>query len=244
MSLVTIVLFGLMAVINNLIKGDSPIKGIVVTLLALVAPFLMGSYNWDDHSRAKRETGIAMAINYLESLQPNAIIFTNGDNDTFPLWYAQEVEGIRTDVRVVNLSLLNTDWYIDQMKRKQYESDPVPFKMPEEKYRQGTRDVLFLDPNKETKGFMPVGDAVRVALDDSKFINNGKSKIAYVPTYQFSMNVPEAAKESYRQYLHEGDSLVNTITWGITDHYLGHYRWARQAKELHHQGTACGVGYA
>lgn len=217
MSLVTIVLFGLMAVINSVIKGDSPLKGIVVTLLALVAPFLMGSYNWDDHSRAKRETGIAMAINYLESLQPNAIIFTNGDNDTFPLWYAQEVEGIRTDVRVVNLSLLNTDWYIDQMKRKQYESEPVPFKMPEEKYRQGTRDVLFLDPNKETKGFMPVGDAVRVALDDSKFINNGKSKISYVPTYQFSMNVPEAAKESYRKYLHEGDSLVSTINWGITD---------------------------
>lgn len=217
MSILTVLLFGLMAVLNNFMSGDSIGKGAAVTLLAFAAPFVMGFYGWDDHNRAKRETGLAMAVNYLESLQPNAIIFTNGDNDTFPLWYAQEVEGIRTDVRVVNLSLLNTDWYIDQMKRKQYESDPVPFKMSEEKYRQGTRDVLFLDPNKETKGFMPVADAVRGALDDTKFIKNGASKINYVPTYQFSLNVPEDVKESYKKFLHPGDSLVNTITWGITD---------------------------
>ncbi len=217
MSFVTIALFGLMAVLNNVLKGESSTKGIAVTLLGLSAPFIMGFYGWDDHNRAKRETGIAMAINYLESLQPNAIIFTNGDNDTFPLWYAQEVEGIRTDVRVVNLSLLNTDWYIDQMKRKQYLSDPVPFKMSEEKYRQGTRDVLFLDPNRETKGFMSVSDAVKGALDDSKFINNGRSKINYVPSYQFSLNVPEDVKESYKKFLQPGDSLVSSITWGITD---------------------------
>jgi len=75
-------------------SGESSAKGIAAILPGLSAPLLMGYYNWDDHNRAKRETGIAMAINYLESLQPNAIIFTNGDNDTFPLWYAQEVEGI------------------------------------------------------------------------------------------------------------------------------------------------------
>ncbi|HEY8404217.1 MAG TPA: DUF2723 domain-containing protein [Flavobacteriales bacterium] len=217
MSLVSCAMFAIMAILNATIKGESSTKAILATVLCLSAPYLMGYYNWDDHNRAKRETGIAMAINYLESLQPNAIIFTNGDNDTFPLWYAQEVEGIRTDVRVVNLSLLNTDWYIDQMKRKQYESDPVPFKMPEEKYRQGTRDVLFLDPNRETKGYMPVAEAVKAALDDSKFIVNGRSKISYVPTYQFSMPVPDEVKESYRKFLQPGDSLVSSITWSITD---------------------------
>jgi tetratricopeptide (TPR) repeat protein len=217
MSVVTVLLFALMVGLRSFVQGDGIVKAAVPTLLSLVAPFLMCSYNWDDHSRAKRETGLAMAVNYLESLAPNAIIFTNGDNDTFPLWYAQEVEGIRTDVRIVNLSLLNTDWYIDQMKRQAYLSAPVPFKMTEQKYRQGTRDVMFMDPYKETKTFMPIADAMKIALDDSKFVNNGKNKIAYVPTYKFSMKVDDSVVESFRPYLHEGDSLVNEITWATVD---------------------------
>ena len=217
MSIVATALFALMVGIGKAIQGESMSKAAAALLICLVTPTLMAYQNWDDHSRANRKTGLAMAINYLQSLQPNAIIFTNGDNDTFPLWYAQEVEGIRTDVRVVNLSLLNTDWYIDQMKRQAYDGAPVPIKMPEQKYRQGTRDVLFVDPNRETKGFMPLSEAMKVALDDSKTIDNGKNNIAYLPSSKFSLKVDSTVVESYRKYLNEGDSLVSEIQFSLTD---------------------------
>jgi hypothetical protein len=217
MSIVATALLALMMLLGKMIKGETSSKALAAMLICLVTPVLMAYQNWDDHTRADRKTGLAMAINYLQSLQPNAIIFTNGDNDTFPLWYAQEVEGIRTDVRVVNLSLLNTDWYIDQMKRQAYDGMPVPFKMPEQKYRQGTRDVMFVDPNRETKGFMPISEAMAVALDDSKTIDNGRNKIAYLPSYKFSMKVDSSVAESYRQYLNEGDTLVSEIQFSLAD---------------------------
>jgi hypothetical protein len=121
------------------------LSAILATLISLVlVPAIMAQQGWDDHDRSDRFTSLAMAENYLNSCAPNAILFTNGDNDTFPVWYAQEVEGIRTDVRIVNLSLLNMDWYIDQMKRKAYDSDPVPFSMEKSKYHQGNHDVTYI----------------------------------------------------------------------------------------------------
>ncbi len=119
------------------------LMSIPVSILCLaLVPGILAANNWDDHDRSGRYTAHAMAVNYLESCAPNAILFTIGDNDTFPLWYAQEIEGIRTDVRVVNTSLLSTDWYIDQMKRKAYESDPIPSSLPHDKYKHGTRDYI------------------------------------------------------------------------------------------------------
>ena len=108
----------------------------------MAVPVNLFANNYDDHDRSGRYSALSMAKNYLNSCDPNAILFTIGDNDTFPLWYAQEIEGIRTDVRVVNTSLLSTDWYIDQMKRKAYESDPIPSNLTHDKYKHGTRDYI------------------------------------------------------------------------------------------------------
>ena len=114
------------------IKGSLIISFI---LCLFVVPVNLAVNNWDDHDRSDRYLAYAMAVNYLESCDENAILFTIGDNDTFPLWYAQEIEGIRTDVRIVNTSLLSTDWYINQMKRRAYESDPIPSSLTADKYR-------------------------------------------------------------------------------------------------------------
>ena len=122
-------------------KIAAPVSGI---LCACAVPLIMGTQNWDDHDRSGRYLARDVSFNYLNSCAENAILFTNGDNDTFPLWYAQEVEGARTDIRVCNLMLLNTDWYIDQMKFKTYDSDPLPVTLPSSKYYDGVNNQVFI----------------------------------------------------------------------------------------------------
>mgnify|MGYP000450876495 FL=1 len=136
--------FGVFAIYEKLSAySKTKLLAPLVSLVCLIAvPGILISQNWDDHNRSGRETAHAMAVQYLEACDPNAIIFTIGDNDTFPLWYAQEIEGIRRDVRVVCTSLLNVDWYIDQMKRKAYESDPIPSSLTHDQYKWGTRDYV------------------------------------------------------------------------------------------------------
>ncbi len=115
--------------------------------IGLSTPILMGWQNWDDHNRSGRYTARDFAKNYLDSCEKNAIIFTYGDNDTFPLWYVQEVEGYRTDIKVVNLSLLGTNWYIDQARRQTYDAAPIPFKMDKKLYVEGSRDAIYAMEN-------------------------------------------------------------------------------------------------
>ncbi len=133
---------GIYALVEKYLKQSSLVVSSAIVGVALLIPLQMAAQNWDDHDRSGRYTTRDLAANYLNSCEPNAILFTYGDNDTFPLWYAQEVEGIRTDVRVVNLSLLSTDWYTEQMTRKAYTSERLPISLPFEKYRQGNRDIL------------------------------------------------------------------------------------------------------
>lgn len=137
---------GVVELLQSGLKNRGLAAALSLPVLALLVPLNMLRVNMDDHNRAKRYTARDFAYNYLNSCEKNAILFTNGDNDTFPLWYLQEVEGVRTDVRIVNLSLLNTDWYITQMKRAAYDGQPVPFSLTEPEYRQGERDQVFIDP--------------------------------------------------------------------------------------------------
>ncbi len=116
-------------------------------LVALAVPILMGQQEWDDHDRSKKQLARDIAKDYLESCAPNAILFTFGDNDTYPLWYAQEVEGIRTDIRVINTSLLGTDWYINELRYKVNNSDSIDVIMPPAELEGNKRDVVFFNAN-------------------------------------------------------------------------------------------------
>jgi hypothetical protein len=127
---------------------SGPVAGAITSVVVLIAPALMGFENFDDHSRLHHTGARDYANNFLESCEPNAIIFTYGDNDTYPLWYAQEVEGIRPDVRVVNLSLIAVDWYINQLRRKINDSPPIKLTIPADGYRGSRRNqVYYYDPN-------------------------------------------------------------------------------------------------
>jgi len=128
--------FGVYSLYESIQKYIAPkIAGpVIIAGSLLAAPILMASQNWDDHDRSERYTAVAMAKAYLSSCDKDAILFTIGDNDTFPLWYAQEIEHFRTDVKIVNTSLFMTDWYIDQMKAKAYESNPLPISFTHDDY--------------------------------------------------------------------------------------------------------------
>ncbi|MGJ8591131.1 MAG: glycosyltransferase family 117 protein [Aquaticitalea sp.] len=167
--------FGVYAIFDALRKSvKSSILAPAITLACLVlVPGILAANNWDDHDRSNKETAHSMALAYLESCAPNAILFTIGDNDTFPLWYAQEIEGIRRDVRVVNTSLFQTDWYIDQMKRKAYDSDPIPSQMTHDQYKYGTRDYI---PKREiTQDTLNIKDFMDFILSE-----NPRTKFKYI----------------------------------------------------------------
>ncbi|MCG8410006.1 MAG: DUF2723 domain-containing protein [Bacteroidales bacterium] len=191
--------------------------GLATTICLIAVPAVMASENWDDHDRSNRYIARDIAANYLNSCAPNAILFTYGDNDTFPLWYAQEVEGIRTDVRVVNLSLLNTHWYIDQMRRKAYDSDPVPFSLKHEQYLNGTRDVVYI--NERIKQYVEIKDAVAFAASDNKKTRIQVDKdewIDYLPTSKLILKVDSAVVVNNRTVKPENaDKIEKEIRFKI-----------------------------
>lgn len=195
----------------------------MVTLICLIAPILMAINGWDDHNRSGKTTAIEMAKNYLNSCEPNAILFTNADNDTYPLWYAQEVEGIRTDVRVVNLQFLSSESYIDQMKRKQYKSAALPIKMKNEQYKDGTRDYLtYYDYG--IKDSVELSELLSILTSDNKDdkieMRDGSFE-NFMPTKKLKMTIdPELITNTKTVGLADKNKIAAQLEWNFKKNHV------------------------
>lgn len=215
---------GVLAIIDWLNK-KLPLKAsaiLVTSATFLLVPVLMASENLDDHDRSGRYTARDFAFNYLNSTEPDAILFTHGDNDTFPLWYAQEVEGVRTDVRVMNLMLLNAEWYIEQMKKRKNDSPPVPLSLPRHKYVDGTNNLIYIVDR--VNDFVDVKQVVDFIADDtdrSKLRVSGGRQIDFIPTNKFRLRVDsEKVVQNGTVSPELRDQIVESIEWTMDENYL------------------------
>lgn len=208
--------------IGTVIK-DRKLQAALSAVLCLVAPVLMAKDGWDDHDRSNRYTARDIAKNYLDSCEKNAVLFTNGDNDTFPLWYLQEVEGYRTDVRIVNLTLGSTDWFIDMIRRQAYDDGlPVKLTMEKDDYRQGTRDYLPIAERTKSEAHINIDQIVAFALDERQAttMGNGK-KMNYIPTRKFRLPVDSAKVVSNGTVKPDYASrVVDAIEWEVKGGYV------------------------
>ncbi|WP_028297697.1 glycosyltransferase family 117 protein [Olivibacter sitiensis] len=218
-------------------KLQAKTAGIIATVVGLLAgPVILAKDGWDDHNRSTKYTARDLAKNYLESCAPNAILFTYGDNDTYPLWYVQEVENVRPDIRIVNLSLLSADWYVRQMKDKVNEAEPLPLSMTPSQFKEGTRDVIYfptqgiIDANSYVPNLARVynsklnlKDVFGIMLSDNPNdkINFGGDKDNFLITQNLFLPIN---KEEVLQnkVVPKGweDNIVDTISWKYSKGYV------------------------
>ena len=236
--------------INSALKGrQAAVVSSVVTVACLFVPALMAAQNWDDHDRSNRRTAVELARNYLNSVGPGGILITHGDNDTFPLWYAQEVENVRTDVRVANTSLLGTDWHIDQMKWAVNESAPLPLTISHEQYLYGTNEYIPVYDTRNQE--MSISDVIKLFRHpDVKIPMTSGRKVDYIASRRISVpvnreNVIKSGIMDARYYDQIPDHIVLTIPEG-KDHItkpelflldlLANYQWDRPINLLNFGG--------
>ncbi|MCX6248062.1 MAG: DUF2723 domain-containing protein [Bacteroidetes bacterium] len=200
-------------------KLGTNISLIVSVIFGGIVVGVMAQQGWDDHDRSGRYSSLAMAENYLNSCAKDAILFTNGDNDTFPLWYAQEVEGIRTDIRVVNLSLLNADWCIDQIRRKAYDSDPVPMSMSRARYHTGNHDVTYIFEDEKLKNsYIDLKDLFDIINTDESRLRISTPQygsLDYFPSKKLMITVDPSKIASYTSVPQKYVSRIDTVKFTI-----------------------------
>lgn len=223
-------------------KVSAKVAGYTATAIGVLAgPVILIAQNYDDHNRSEKSLALDMARNYLESCAPNAILFSYGDNDTYPLWYAQEVEGIRTDVRVVNLSLLSSDWYMRQMMEKVNDAEALPLHINPEQIKEGVRDVIYYQ-DYNIPGYVPVQDLVKVMLSDNQQnkaqLNTGEF-VNVLPTKKMELAVDKEAVLANNVVPKEWESeIADTMRWTYSQNYvsraelsmlsiLAHNNWKR-----------------
>jgi len=205
-------------------KTNAKTAGIIATVVGLLAaPVLMAKEGWDDHDRSTKYVARDLAKNYLESCAPNAILFTYGDNDTYPLWYVQEVENFRPDVRIVNLSLLSADWYVRQMKEKVNEADGLPITMKDSQFKQGTRDGLsYMDAG--FKQPIELGAVLEVLLSDNpndqvEYQDGSRSNYLFTKNFKLAVNKNEVL-QNHVVPAKWNENIVDTMVWTYNKNYV------------------------
>ncbi|MEI6852588.1 MAG: DUF2723 domain-containing protein [Bacteroidota bacterium] len=196
---------------------------IATILCFMLVPVIMAKQEWNDHDRSNKFAMRDFAKNYLASCAPNAILITNGDNDTFPLWYVQEVEGFRTDVRVVNFTLASGDWYIHQLFNKMYDSEPLPFTIPSDKYTAGTNDFVpyYAKDENNVWDLKKLINFINSDNKDNKVMLQDKREVAFIPTKNLSLRVDSlkvCKNGTVPSYL--TDKVVKAITWKVQKNTL------------------------
>jgi len=205
-------------------KLNARTAGWIAAVIGLLAgPVILAKDGWDDHDRSEKSLARDIARDYLESCAPNAILFTYGDNDTYPLWYVQEVENVRPDIRIVNLSLLSADWYVRQMKDKVNEAEPLPITIPDEKYVKGVRDVIYYQDAK-IPGSVELKNIVALMLSDNP---NDKRQVQseqpenFLPTknLQLTINKEDVIKNKVVPAAWQ-DSITPVMQWTYNRNYV------------------------
>jgi len=234
---------GALALKEWVFKKVSPTAGAIgATVIGLLAaPVIMAEQGWDDHDRSTKLVPHDIALDYLQSCAPNAILFTYGDNDTYPLWYIQEVENVRPDVRIVNLSLFDTDWYINGLRQKQNESAPLPITMKPEQYVQGERDVMPYDDYK-LAGNVELKNVVDLLLsndESDKVPMQDGTKSNFLPTKNFKITVdPQQVVSTGTVSAADASKITTEMDWKFNKGYvtkgtlamfdiLAHNNWKR-----------------